>query len=88
MSENVKRVEWFADDLSQCEHYMQDQFGNVWVEIKDGATHMVATSEIQKLIEKSKDVFELTIKTIPHCDKDCLVTFNKIDKRMIKNGTT
>ena len=54
---------------------------NEVIGLTDGATHTIAVAEIQKLIEQTKNVFELTIKTIPHNDKDCLVTFNKLDKR-------
>ncbi len=67
-----------CDDLTNAEHLLQDQYGNTWVEIKDGATHIVAVSELQKLIEQTTNVFELTIKTIAHSSKDCLVIFKKI----------
>lgn len=67
-----------CDDSTNAEHYLQDQYGNTWAEIKDGATHIVAVSELQKLIEQTTNVFELTIKTIAHSSKDCLVTFKKI----------
>ena len=79
MSSN--RIELFCDDTSKCTHYLQDQYGNTYVEVKDGATHIVAVAELPKLIEQTKNLFELTIKTIPYSDKDCLVTFNKLDKR-------
>lgn len=82
---NEKRIELFCDTADKVEHYTQDQLGNTWVEIQDGATHIVAVAELQKLIEQTKNVFELTIKTIPYNDKDCLVTFNKIDKRTNSN---
>ncbi len=67
-----------CDDLTNAKHLLQDQYGNTWAEIKDGATHIVAVSELQKLIEQTTNVFELTIKTIAHSSKDCLVTFKKI----------
>ena len=77
---SVQQIELFCDNDDTAEHYLQDQYDNIWVEVKDGATHIVAVAELPKLIEQAKSIFELTIKTIPYNDKDCLVTFKKIGR--------